>query len=65
MDALKNQIIDFAGQLTADRESRSALSVAKENNWLDTRGLPTDRGLELVKALEDQQGTRSVFRLTT
>jgi hypothetical protein len=35
---------------------------ARQRCWLDERGAPTKEGLEMLRALSDQQGTRSVFR---
>ncbi|SPJ25108.1 hypothetical protein [Palleronia abyssalis] len=36
--------------------------TARNRGWLDEDGLPTDEGREMLKAMGDQQGTRTVFR---
>ncbi|MEM9839560.1 MAG: hypothetical protein AAF830_10470 [Pseudomonadota bacterium] len=44
------------------RQRTSPEDVARRRGWIDTDGLPTAAGLELVRALRDQSETRSVFR---
>lgn len=35
---------------------------AIKRGWLDAEGAPTESGAEMIRALHDQDGTRSVFR---
>lgn len=35
---------------------------AKKRGWLSEEGAPTEAGAEMIRALHDQDGTRSVFR---
>ena len=41
---------------------QTAAQIAIDQGWIDANGEATRSGLDLVRALNDQQGTRSVFR---
>ena len=58
-DDLKSQILTFAEHVGA---SDDAETVAKRRGWLDDAGEPTEEGREVIEALGDQDGTRTVFR---
>jgi len=61
-DASKTaEILAFAAHIDSD-DNRSPDAIAKSRNWLDADGKPTEEGLELVAALEDQEDTRTVLR---
>ncbi|MEL6727104.1 MAG: hypothetical protein AAFP81_15490 [Pseudomonadota bacterium] len=44
-----------AGPTTAEK-------IATDRGWIDANGDATSSGLDLMRALDDQRGTRSVFR---
>lgn len=41
---------------------KKAAQIAADKGWVDANGNPTQSGLELMRALDEQRGTRSVFR---
>lgn len=51
----------FARHLNAE-SSEGAMACAKSRGWLTDSGAVTREGEELLRALEGQQETRSVFR---
>ncbi|MEL6257962.1 MAG: hypothetical protein AAFQ67_02755 [Pseudomonadota bacterium] len=55
-------IIGFAAQLVDHDGQAAAEAYARNRGWIDENGHPTTSGLDLVKALEDQTGTRTAFR---
>jgi hypothetical protein len=54
----KLRILSFASHLGP----RDPETAARGRNWIDETGRPTEEGLGLVRALAEQQATRSVFR---
>ncbi|CAM4399161.1 hypothetical protein [Palleronia rufa] len=54
------RILTFATQVGAPDTPPE--DTARARGWLDDAGAPTDEGRALVKSLDDQTGTRSVFR---
>lgn len=52
----------FAHSLAGDGDS-SPLECAQERGWVDAEGEPTVEGLDLSRALAEQSGTRSAFRM--
>jgi hypothetical protein len=51
-------------QMLASGESKARVEVfAAERGWLDGEGRPTEAGRQLARALQQQRGTRTVFRL--
>ena len=57
-----NRLLRFAAHLTPDTAGDSAVEAARQRDWLDQHGRLTAEGLQLVSALDEQEGTRSVFR---
>ena len=57
-----HRIISFANLLISPSSMASAKRVAEEKNWINANGMPTRSGIELVRALQEQHNTRSVFR---
>ena len=55
------RILAFAQHLGRGWES-GAEHEARARRWLDDQGRPTEDGLALLAALEDQRTTRTVFR---
>jgi hypothetical protein len=62
MDAqdITGRILAFAQHCRGT--DRSAEETARSRGWLDGEGWPTEDGRELIKALDEQDATRSVFR---
>ena len=58
---IRTQILAFSAHLRNKSES-DATDPARRHGWLDPSGQPTAEGRKLVKALEEQDGTRSAFR---
>jgi len=54
------RIIAFAHH--CDRADQPAETAARSRGWLDGDGWPTEDGRALVRALDEQAETRSVFR---
>lgn len=61
-DQGKDIILGFSSVLVAGRADADAAAFAAARAWLDGEGRPTEDGLALLRALEDQRATRSVFR---
>ncbi len=55
-------ILAFARHLEPEGSTASETEIARERNWIDSAGRPTQEGEDLVAALEEQGQTRSVFR---
>ena len=55
-------IIRYAAAMFGEKEVAAA-EAARRQGWLDEEGRPTKAGRELVEAIADQKGTRSVFRI--
>ena len=55
---LKERVLAFATHIG----QRDAERVAQRRNWIDAGGRPTEEGAALVRALADQDATRTVFR---
>ncbi len=56
------RILRVAAYLNDAQPRRPAADLARERGWLGPEGEPTPDGRDLVDALMDQAGTRSVFR---
>lgn len=56
------RILAVAEYLNDAEPRRPAADVARERGWLGPGGEPTPDGRDLVAALMDQAGTRTVFR---
>lgn len=54
------RILAFATQVGAPDTPPE--DTARTRGWLDDTGALTDEGRDLLKSLDDQSGTRSVFR---
>ena len=63
MDNDTHLLAVFASGLAGAEGADCPLQCAQERGWVDANGVPTPEGRELSRALSDQQGTRSVFRL--
>ncbi|MDZ7627018.1 MAG: hypothetical protein U5J99_01270 [Parvularculaceae bacterium] len=59
---LHSAIVDFAGRISGASEDSKALTYAIDHGWLTAQGDVTPEGRQLVEALLDQSGARSVFR---
>jgi hypothetical protein len=55
-------VLTFSQMLSSGRDA-DATRFAAEHGWLDKEGQPTEAGRQLSRALLQQRGTRSVFRL--
>jgi len=55
------RILAFAQHLGRGWDT-GAEHEARSRRWIDDQGHPTDDGLALLNALEDQRTTRTVFR---
>ncbi len=53
-------IVQFASQICAADERGE--TYARARGWLDEAGRATADGLGLLHAIQEQRGTRSVFR---
>ena len=58
-DNLKAQILAFADHVGNEGHAEAE---AKSRGWLDDDGEPTEEGREVIKALGEQDHTRTVFR---
>ncbi len=56
-------ILGFCQMLADSSDPDRASSFAAEHGWLDADGQPTPAGSQLARALLQQSGTRTVFRL--
>ncbi len=57
-----HKILAVAEHLKDGEPPRPAFDVARERGWIDPEGEPTKDGRDLVAALGEQAGTRTVFR---
>ena len=57
---VKSRIVGFARHLDTDDAEPEA--AAKDRDWLDAQGRPTEAGHDLVEALIEQDRTRTTFR---
>lgn len=55
-----DRILAFAQQ--CGRPGRTPEAVAETRGWIDGQGAPTDEGHALLRALDEQEATRTVFR---
>ncbi len=55
-------IVGYAKVLAGGSDDSAARVSAQDQGWLDSEGRPTQAGLDLLKAIADQKGTRTVFR---
>lgn len=61
-DQGKDIILSFTSVLVEGRADSDAAAFAQARAWLDGAGRPTEEGLALLRALDEQRATRSVFR---
>ncbi|QFU07774.1 hypothetical protein PARPLA_02061 [Rhodobacteraceae bacterium THAF1] len=54
------RILAVAGQM--GNPATPAEQTATSRGWLDADGTPTDDGRDMLEAMGEQTGTRSVFR---
>jgi hypothetical protein len=57
----REEVIQATAILISARPGE-ARAFARERGWLTASGEPTEDGADMVRALRDQTGTRSVFR---
>ena len=56
-------VLGFVGMLSSGAKSDEVTRLAKEYGWLDDSGGLTSAGSQLARALIEQSGTRTVFRV--
>ncbi len=56
-------ILGFAGMLSGGGNADDVARLATDHGWLDASGQLTAAGDQLARALLQQSGTRSVFRV--
>ena len=61
-EEIQGRILSIAQHLAPVNRDADAFDAARERNWLDHNGAPTRLGEDLVRAMEQQSGTRTVFR---
>ncbi len=54
-------VLQFVSTLYGEGPAK-AKQIATKQGWIDTNGDATQSGIDMMRALEDQRGTRSVFR---
>jgi hypothetical protein len=58
-----NIVLGFADMLSGAKNVDEVSRLAIDHGWLDSRGQLTVSGHQLARALLQQSGTRSVFRV--
>lgn len=56
-------VLGFAGMLSGGGNADEVTRLATEYGWLDPSGQITAAGEQLARALIEQSGTRTVFRV--
>ncbi len=56
-------VLGFAGMLSGGGNADDVSRIATEYGWLDASGQLTTAGDQLARALLEQSGTRTVFRV--
>lgn len=56
-------VLGFTGMLTGGGSADDVTRFATDHDWLDASGQLTAAGDQLARALLQQSGTRSVFRI--
>jgi len=56
-------VLGFAGMLSGGGNSDDVARFATEHGWIDASGQLTAAGDQLARALLQQSGTRTVFRV--
>ncbi|MEO0451247.1 MAG: hypothetical protein AAFZ74_13125 [Pseudomonadota bacterium] len=57
----RRDVLQFVSTLYGEGHAE-AEQIATKQGWIDTNGDATQSGMDMMRALEDQRGTRSVFR---
>jgi len=61
-EELQEHILSFARHIAPSPDSETAFEIARQKEWLDHNGAPTEEGKCLIEALMEQGGTRTAFR---
>jgi len=56
-------VLGFTGMLSGGGNADDVARFATDHGWIDTNGQLTAAGDQLARALLQQSGTRSVFRV--
>ena len=62
-DDMRSVLENYVVLLGDAPDQAGAFGAAVAKGWLDDNGVPTDEGKEAARALTDQRGTRSAFRI--
>ena len=60
---IKHILESYAARMSGDSEGKSGLECAQLQGWIDADGNVTKDGREAAKAFQEQEKTRSVFRI--
>ncbi len=61
VEAMTGEILGFAQFFVHPVFDTTPFAVARRRRWIDADGRPTQDGVALVRALQDQSGTRTIF----